>query len=65
MARPNDSGGSKFVKFAKKNALTVLTLIGVILGIVVGMLIKPGDNEPKLTPRQIMYVQYPGEIFLR
>ncbi|CAG0884482.1 unnamed protein product [Cyprideis torosa] len=46
------------------NLLTLCTLLGVILGIVVGFVLR-ASQETKWTPRNIMYIKFVGELFLR
>lgn len=49
-----------------ENLLLILTIIGVVLGIVIGLAISLGiDGEPKLSPRGILTLQFPGILFLR
>lgn len=50
--------------FLKQNLLTILTCVGVLSGVFVGSAMKGvgGDSLPK---RTIMYIQFPGELFLR
>ncbi|XP_055371426.1 excitatory amino acid transporter 1 isoform X2 [Condylostylus longicornis] len=49
--------------FVKENGLTVFTILGVLVGGSVGLLLK--NNTGPWTPREIMYVSFPGELFLR
>ncbi|TMW48557.1 hypothetical protein DOY81_006346, partial [Sarcophaga bullata] len=56
MTRPKKS-------FMEENLLTILTVIGVFLGGVVGFIIK--STTGAWTNREIMYISFPGEIFLR
>ena len=46
------------------NALTILTVSGVVGGIVLGVILRNVREEP-WTKREIMYVNYIGELFLR
>ncbi|XP_055302995.1 excitatory amino acid transporter 1 isoform X2 [Sitodiplosis mosellana] len=50
--------------FIKRNLLTILTCVGVLSGVLVGLITKNSSSEP-WTKRQIMYIQYPGDLFLR
>lgn len=56
---PGESRG-----FIQRNLLTILTCVGVLSGVAVGLITKNASSEP-WTPRQIMYLQYPGDLFLR
>lgn len=42
----------------------MLTILGVFSGTAVGLLIKNSSAEA-WTQREIMYIQYPGDLFLR
>lgn len=55
--------GSKTVRFLKANALTLLTVAGVILGGGLGFILKA--SKETWTAREIMYVGFIGEIFLK
>lgn len=44
--------------------LTIATLAGVVLGIIVGLILR-ATSSSKWSPREIMYVNFLGEIFLR
>lgn len=55
--------GSKTVRFLKANALTLLTVAGVILGGGLGFILK--STKETWTSREIMYVGFIGEIFLK
>nr|ACO15241.1 Excitatory amino acid transporter [Caligus clemensi] len=52
------------ITFLKMNYLTILTLAGVITGLVVGVLIRTGQEEV-MSDRELMYVSFVGDIFLR
>lgn len=54
---------SKFRAFMGENMLTMLTVLGVFSGGLVGFIIKNSTGE--WTKREIMYISFPGEIFLR
>lgn len=55
---------SRWKKFIKDNILTVMTIVGVVGGTVGGLIIKNNSATP-WTQREIMYIQYPGDLFLR
>ncbi|XP_017473975.1 PREDICTED: excitatory amino acid transporter 1 [Rhagoletis zephyria] len=61
MTRPKED--SKFKAFLRENSLTMLTVTGVFLGGLVGFIIKNSTGE--WTKREIMYISFPGELFLR
>lgn len=44
--------------------LTVFTVIGVVGGTITGLIIKSVQDKP-WTPREVMYLQFPGDVFLR
>lgn len=46
-----------------ENLLTIITIIGVVGGTVFGLILKKSDHI--WTERDIMYIQYPGDLFLR
>ena len=46
-----------------ENLLTILTIIGVVGGTIFGLILKRSDHN--WTQRDIMYIQYPGDLFLR
>ena len=52
----------------KSNWLTVATFTGVILGLVIGIVIKQSDpekwNKPDCSKREAMYVGFIGRLFL-
>ncbi|KAI8115129.1 hypothetical protein FF38_07913 [Lucilia cuprina] len=62
MTRPKKED-SKLKAFMQENLLTMLTVIGVFLGGLIGFIIKSSTGE--WTKREIMYISFPGEIFLR
>ncbi|EDW37228.1 GL26138 [Drosophila persimilis] len=62
MTRPKQND-SKFKAFMRENVLTMATVIGVFAGGLVGFIIKNSTGE--WTKREIMYISFPGEIFLR
>ncbi|KAJ9582699.1 hypothetical protein L9F63_022956, partial [Diploptera punctata] len=52
------------MSFMKGNLLTILTVIGVFGGVVVGVIMR-NSREEGWTKREIMYVSYVGDIFLQ
>ncbi|XP_022224232.1 excitatory amino acid transporter 1 [Drosophila obscura] len=62
MTRPKQNE-SKFKAFMRENVLTMATVIGVFAGGLIGFIIKNSTGE--WTKREIMYISFPGEIFLR
>lgn len=61
---------SKIFRFIKKikseNWLLLFTVFSVVLGIAIGVGIKQGSTkDPPMTSREIYYLNFPGEIFLR
>ncbi|XP_053675417.1 excitatory amino acid transporter 3 [Anopheles nili] len=58
-ARPT----SRWKRFVKSNLLTFLTVVGVFGGTALGLLLK--NSEEPWTQREVMYIQYPGDLFLR
>lgn len=49
--------------FLGENLLTILTIVGVVGGTCFGLILKKSDYH--WTERDIMYIQYPGDLFLR
>lgn len=47
-----------------ENMLTMLTVIAVVIGAILGLILRNVKDEP-WTKREIMYIQFPGDIFLR
>lgn len=56
---------SKLGKFVKDNILTILTVAGVFGGTAAGLTMKALAADAPWTEREIMYIQYPGDLFLR
>lgn len=54
---------NKIVRCIKKNLLTILTVVGVVGGTAVGLLLRAMSS--KWNSREIMYLAFPGELFLR
>lgn len=42
----------------------MLTVLGVVAGVILGFILRNSRDEP-WTKREIMYIQFPGDIFLR
>ena len=49
--------------FLRENLLTILTVIGVLSGTLLGWGLRASGYE--WSRRDVMYFQYPGELFLR
>ncbi|XP_035730827.1 excitatory amino acid transporter 1-like [Vespa mandarinia] len=60
MARPK-----RWKKCMSENLLTLLTIIGVCAGTLVGFILRNIDKPEGWTSREIMYIQFPGDLFLR
>lgn len=56
---------SKCCRILVKNLTAVMTVVSVILAVVIGIVIREYLNEPKWNQRQIMYLGFLGELFLR
>lgn len=61
--RPRTSG-EKVRSCLTHNALTLLTVSGVVGGVILGIILRNSRAE-KWTPREIMYINYLGDLFLR
>lgn len=57
------SKNSKCMYLLKTNLLSLLTIAGVFLGIILGFILKYSKEE--WTQREISYVQFLGDVFLR
>lgn len=55
---------SKFTNCLRTNLLTILTVGGVVSGIVLGLVLRETSNE-KWTAREVMYLNFVGDLFLR
>ncbi|XP_077282393.1 LOW QUALITY PROTEIN: excitatory amino acid transporter 1 [Temnothorax americanus] len=55
--------GQKVRSCLGHNALTILTVSGVVGGVVLGIILR--STREKWTPREIMYINYFGDLFLR
>ncbi|KAI4502257.1 hypothetical protein M0802_002939 [Mischocyttarus mexicanus] len=60
MARPK-----RWKKCMSENLLTLLTVIGVLAGTLFGFILRNIDKTGGWTNREIMYIQFPGDLFLR
>jgi len=60
--RPQTTG-QKMKSCLSHNALTILTVSGVVGGVVLGIILR--NTREKWTPREIMYINYLGDLFLR
>lgn len=58
MARPK-----KWKNCMGENVLTIFTVFGVIAGTVLGLSLRTMKTD--WTPREIMYIEFPGDLFLR
>lgn len=54
----------KFLKLFSEQLLTIATLASVVLGVIVGLIIRASASS-KWSPRDIMYLNFVGELFLR
>lgn len=61
MARPKNSNVKSFLQ---RNLLTMLTVAGVLGGTITGCIIRATQDE-KWSEREVMYLQFPGDMFLR
>ena len=50
--------------FLRENLVTLLTVTGVVGGAVLGITLNVLSKE-RWTPRQVIYFQFPGDLFLR
>ena len=50
-----------FMGWLKRNLLLVITFLGVFLGVMVGLLLR----RYELDSMTVMYIAYPGELFMR
>lgn len=48
----------------RENLLTILTVTGVVLGVVIGLVIR-GASDTQWTEREVSYVYFLGDLFLR
>lgn len=54
----------KFNCLNKHNLLTILTVIGVLAGTITGLILT-NVSDRQWTKREVMYLKFPGDIFLR
>lgn len=54
----------RFLKIFSGQLLTIATLASVVLGVIVGLIFRASSSE-KWTERDIMYMNFIGELFLR
>nr|CAI5861424.1 unnamed protein product [Callosobruchus analis] len=54
----------KLSSFVMNNLLTILTVIGVVGGAVTGIIIR-STSPGSWSKRDVMYLAFPGELFLR
>lgn len=54
----------KCLSCMRTNLLTILTLIGVVTGAVLGIVLRSSRDDP-WTQREISYIQFVGDLFLR
>ncbi|XP_018572232.1 excitatory amino acid transporter 1-like [Anoplophora glabripennis] len=59
----NQPPQNKRLACLRANALTIATVVGVILGAVVGIVLR--QTKDHWTEREIMYIGYVGDVFLR
>ncbi|KAF7397622.1 hypothetical protein HZH68_008844 [Vespula germanica] len=60
MARPK-----RWKKCMSENSLTLLTIFGVCAGTLIGFILRNINKPEGWTSREIMYIQFPGDLFLR
>lgn len=58
------SGATGIFATMKKNLLPTLTVMAVVGGVTTGFVLR-NTSSSKWTPREIMYIQFPGDLFLR
>lgn len=58
------NSGNKLTKCLRTNLLTLLTIVGVIGGAGLGFILRSSSDD-KWSEREIMYVNFVGDIFLR
>ncbi|UXI18526.1 hypothetical protein NH340_JMT04469 [Sarcoptes scabiei] len=62
MTQNNQS--SKFRSLLKENRLALFTCFSVLASIIIGIIVRACSNEP-WSERKLMYLEFPGELFLR
>lgn len=53
----------KYWPIIQKNLITILTAFSVVLGFIIGIILR--KSEKKWTERELMYLEFPGEMFMR
>ncbi|KRT85150.1 hypothetical protein AMK59_724, partial [Oryctes borbonicus] len=53
----------RVLQFVRANLITILTIVGVFSGLAVGIILKHVKHQ--WTEREVKYVEFPGELFLR
>ncbi|XP_055705854.1 excitatory amino acid transporter 3-like [Phlebotomus papatasi] len=56
--------GEKAMRYVKQNLLAILTVAGVVAGIVLGIILH-ATSSGAWTSRNVMYMQYIGDLFLQ
>lgn len=54
---------SRWKRALETNLLTIFTIVGVFGGTALGLILKKSGQQ--WTQREVMYIQYPGDLFLR
>ncbi|KAL0972936.1 hypothetical protein UPYG_G00196710 [Umbra pygmaea] len=57
----NETKSEKIKRLVKANLLVILTVTGVIIGVIIGL----GVRQIELNRTQILYVGFPGELLIR
>ena len=55
----------RVLKVFYDNLIASLTVVAVVFAMIIGVCIRNYWNEPKWTQRQLTYLEFPGELFLR
>jgi len=64
LSSDNMSPAAKVVGCLRNNVLTILNILGVFTGVVVALILR-NSREEKWTQREIVYVGFVGDLFLR
>jgi len=59
----SESRKTKLITFFKQNLLAIATFLAVILAVIIGIIVK--NQTGKWSERSLMYLEFPGDIFLR
>lgn len=59
----SESRKTKIKNFFKQNLLAIATLLAVIFAVIIGIIVK--NHSGKWSERSLMYLEFPGDIFLR